>query len=1369
MSDTKYQITKTVRFKLEPEDEARVNEQLLKVDDIVLSEYLDADKSVSNKNAEELRLQQQNNKTKSMLNDVISKVEGLYNTFHELLYYTDSNNEIKLHTNISVKKNWALRYAPKIEISDYLDTTKPKDIDLSLGNTIIRKAFEGKDDYLGWFQRIDETKNMLIDINKRNTINEYDKQRYPEIAATLGRLNYKCNLDFVKDFIDNVVLPKKNNDGSYFNNLDALKVSISALEKELITKTAFLLPFQTDGFRTKGGSFNFYTINKNVNHLNSKIAQLEAKLNSPYRIINSSLITDLNLTNYDAVEIFLGIKFGKSVDAVLRELMNSTNSNSYSESDKNCFLNCFYDGYSYMQQGRTTDAEQAYLNAKNNVVFCFGSDEQFDIFKQNINDVLTNLGFDSSKLSLPVSLTMKNAQIFFKLWKAKQRSDFMECFAKGYSLTKQGKTFEANQEYVKAQNNRLYKFKNSSDFEQFKQITNTIEDLNVLINKETQKTEAERDNNKVDQWKEDRKREKEKRGSMFLKLDFKTSRNDKFISQYREYCLVLLKKIATDYSNVFNNLCNVKAEAIETQRLGYWCVIIEKAKEKYLYMIPRNNAFKAKIEYFSTLTNNNQGSEKLYFYESMTLNGLRKLVFKLEDNTARRGLREDFPKDEVFANNDFAHAHPRTEAERITILQEALQNIRINVPSIFTRYKNFYQLLEFGSISKLKDFEAKMNAICFKQFVYNGTGIGDKLKTEYGALVFKITSQDIEHTIRYNEDLSNPHFATDVWNEFWNQGEIFETRLNPEVKVFWRYSKPSRIHKYGNEIDNNFKNRYKEQQYTVAFTFSKNALEPRVNYSYVEDDENAVTIDANVSKKYNIGESIKMFNDKFNTEHCIKFALGIDTGTNSLAYLTAIDNNFMPILFPSLTIKNLKKYKSNKALNHIIQKINRENGISLPLLDKIYHVQDYPRIFKNEDCFHEVFENYPYDKNEWYDSAGKPLDKTLVGHRVYFVIDNPSYFIDKKQYTKTFFFNDNLITKDDNYKLLKKEFSDNDVDNAFIADYNDVFEATEISSLDLTNAKVINGMLVTNADMKTHIQLMLAKAKRQIVVKLRNYNANIVIDNTDNQKIKLNFIPFSPNAPSTNVLYFKSNKYDCYMTSDEFYDELSDFITNKRLELAKTDENINNYRNSAVANMVGVIMFIYNYIKDKIGNCEGYVAFEGLAKEKLADHLNKFAGAIDVPLRMAIFKKMQDDCLIPPLSELRKLSNEEKFICDEIGLTDASITELQKTPLKNKTYGNIVFVPEALTSKCCPLCGKRISSTGQHGDIFTCDSVNGCGFDTTKILDANNNNIVFTDLVETRILSDLLPFDNNAKMLFASINSNDKAAAYNIAKRALWK
>ncbi len=1366
-NNTSYQVTKTVRFKLEPEDSSRVNEQLLKVEDIVLSEYLDADKSVSDKNAEELRLQQQNNKTKSMLNDVISKVEGLYNSFRELLYYTDQNNEEKLRTNISVKKNWALRYAPKIEISEYLDTTKPKDIDLSLGNAIIRKAFEGQDDYQGWFQRIDETKNMLIDINKRNTINEYDKQRYPEIAATLGRLNYKCNIDFVKDFIDYVVLPKKNNDGSFFNFLDALKISISDLEKELVAKTAFLLPFQTDGFRTKGGSFNFYTINKNVKHLNSKISQLEGKLNSPYRI-NSSLITDLNITNYDAVEIFLGIKLGKSVDAVLREITNNSNSNSYSETDKKDFLNCFYNGYTLMQQGKTSDAAQAYLNAKNNVIFQFGSDEQFENFKQSVNNVLTNLGFDMSKLPLPVFLTMKNAQIFFKLWKAKQRSDFMECFAKGYSLTKQGKTSEANQEYVKAQSNRLYKFKNNADLEQFKQITNKIEDLNVDINKETKKSEEERDNNKIEQWKEERKREKEKRGSMFLKLDFKTDKNDKFISQYREYCLVLLKKIATDYSNVFNKLCNVKAEAVDTQRLGYWCVIIEKAKEKYLYMIPRNNAFKAKTEYFSTLNNNNNGSEKLYFYESMTLNGLRKLIFKLEDNTARKGLREDFPKDEVFANNDFAHAHPRTETERIAILQEALQNIRINVPSIFSRYKNFYQLLEFGVVSKLKDFEAKMNEICFKQFIYNGNGIGDKLKTEYGALVFKITSQDIEHSTLYNEDLCNPHLTTDIWNEFWNQDESFETRLNPEVKIFWRYSKPSRLHKYGNEIDDNFKNRYKEPQYTAAFTFTQNALEPRVNYSYVEDDENTLTTDVNVSKKYNIGESIKKFNSKFNSDHIIKFALGIDTGTNSLAYLTAIDDRFMPILFPALIIKNLKKYKTNKTLNHTIEKINRENGICLPLLEKAYHVQDYPRIFKNEDCFHEVFENYPYDKNEWYDSDGKPLDKTLVGHRVYFVIDNPSYFVDKKQYTKTFFINDNLITKDENYKLLKNEFSDNDIDSAFVADYNDVFEETEISSLDLTNAKVINGKLVINADMKTHIQLMLAKAKRQIVVKLRNNNANIVIDNTDNQKIKLNFTPFSPNAPSTNILYFKSNKYDSYMTSDEFYDELSDFINNKRLELAKTDENINNYRNSAVANMVGVIVFIYNYIKGEMGNCEGLVAFEGLAKEKLADHLNKFAGAIDVPLRMAIFKKMQDECLIPPLSELRKLSNEEKFICDEVGLTDASITELQKTPLKNKTYGNIVFVPEALTSKCCPLCGKRISSSGQHGDIFTCDNVNGCGFDTTKILDANNQ-IVFTDLVDARILSELLPFDDNAKKLFASINSNDKAAAYNIAKRALWK
>lgn len=1320
MDNTKYQITKTVRFKLEPEDVSRVNKQLLKVNDIVLSEYLDADKFTGNKTKEETQLLQQNNAIKALMDDLVVKIDELYNSLCELIclkddadnYAKDSNGRFKLKHSIAVKKLWATRYASKVRINEYLQQHEqdPRNIDLSLRNDIIAKAFIGSDDELGWFSRIENIKTELNYINKVNKINKdgknqyptliaednpiqkYEKQRYHDIALTIGRLNHKNNLDIIKDLIDNIVLPHGDNSGIFFNLLDNLRTSLIDLEYEVNKKNAILLPFQSEGFKTKGGSFNFYTVNKNVKHLDTKIQELENVLNVSCTIRDrKNVVTDLKLTNQDAVDIFMG-KDGKTMD-----------------------------------------------------------------------ETLAMLGIDATQLEQPISLSLKNTYIFLKIWKAKQKSEFIECFTKAYSFTKNGKIVEANQEYDKAKKNRLFQFKKSADFDGFKQLMNEIEDVNADFNKEIQKPDNERNNTLIEQLKDNRTNLKKKRGNIYF-----SAFANKFKDVYKNLCMTFFNDVAKEYGRKKNKLCNVKAEILEAQNLEYWCVIIEKNKDKYLYMIPRTNgnAFRCRNFLSNSIVENNNGNESVYIFESMTLGGLRKLIFKLEDNTARKGLRRNFPKDEVFDENDFLHENPRNEQERVILLKEALKNIKENVNTIFVDYTNIDALVDENQFTTLDEFEKQLNKTCYIKIRKQANNIGRLLKKRFGAICFKITSQDIEHTAKYNEELAKPHESTIIWDDFWKQQNGYCLRLNPEIKIFWRYSKPSRIHKYGDDDNSDYKNRYKQPQYTVAMVFTQNAHYPKISYSYVNDNPSVTENNPLIGKEYNVKESIKQFNDKFYAAHDIQFALGIDTGINRLAYLTAIDANFMPILFSAIEIKDLAKCKSNKDLNHTIEKINRENGINLPLLKKVYHVEDCPNIFKNEDYFREAFEDYPYSINDWFDVNGQPLDKSLEGNRVYFVMDNSSYFIDKEQYKKIFFINKNLFEKDENYKLLEKEFSDDDINNAFTADYNNIFAETQISSLDLTNAKIVNGKIITNADMKTHVQLSLLKMKRQISRKLITNPDARIDDVSYSDSVKLAFTPSNPGSGTvrTETLFFKGNtKYDCYMTENDIVADLKDFITYKRLELAKIEDNINSYRNAIVANMVGVIMFIYNKLKQD-RNTDGYISFEGLSREKISKHFKDFEGSIDIPLRTALLIKLQNGCLVPPVLELHKLSNEDKYICDENGLTDKSIKDFLKTDTKNKYYGVIAFVPEALTSKCCPLCGKRISESGQHGDAMECDDENGCHF----VID-DSGNADYSHLNESNILNYLKPFDGEKKTYFSSLNCNDKVAAYNIAKRAIWK
>ncbi len=389
-----------------------------------------------------------------------------------------------------------------------------------------------------------------------------------------------------------------------------------------------------------------------------------------------------------------------------------------------------------------------------------------------------------------------------------------------------------------------------------------------------------------------------------------------------------------------------------------------------------------------------------------------------------------------------------------------------------------------------------MNKICYAKKVAVADDIANTLKNDYNAIGFEITSQDLTFKLNFGKDISKPRYATKQWNLFWddsNQTEHFPVRFNPEVKVFYRAPKPSRVFKYGEQSDiynPKFKNRYLHEQFTLALTVTENAINPHVNYAFDKDSHK----NANNNFVQEIDESIKNFNKSFN-KNDIKFALGIDVGTDSLAFVAACDTDLKPLKLKVLQINNLSTSKSNDELCKRL--------------------------------------------------ASKGIEKTA---KSFFIKDNPSYFLNVKQYHKTF-------TGLDMSEDVAQQQMENDIAN--------YFTQKEVTAIDLTNAKVVNNQIVVNGDVSTHLKLKLLKAERQLAklfqkdFKPENIEIYIETDDDDKSTIKSkNIIPseYIIGRKSNDKITDFNNLYAYFNSDSKASTKHLESVTNKYLS-KRTDIN----------------------------------------------------------------------------------------------------------------------------------------------------------------------------------------------------------------------
>jgi len=1337
MSDTKYQITKTVRFKLEPyvvTDESQTEEEkelvLQKETARIKEEMLQIRTNSSNKNVSlEDVLNSKNDIDYNELNTLRTDLINIISQVKYLIYKTDTNGNIiytdkgPLWSDLEIKFSFLRDYIKSefynFKNNKYPDTIKdkpPKKYKLyCVDIQFFRDAISGEQ---GLFERLNEIEKKIEDFTEREL---HNKSRFADIALVLGDLTKRTNLEFLKAMVNALVVP--NNDEKERDlQKNKLFYAIQDLESLVNRQLAYYTPFKSSmGLQTHGGSFNYYTINKDEKELQEEEKNLTNQFN---RIIGSAQ----EIANTKEVEKKLNIEL-KEVQARLKEC-------GVDAKEEKCQL-----------KDREIQIKNELSDKKNEKILISQIRKfnlTFDVLvslyvekrrKKNDDDarikiireqVMSEFHLTNKDLEKTVELNIEEMYKFIKLWKGNEKTKYttnLKIYDDNQSaqdFVNNCKLFSFNDDYDKGGNlcktDDLFNSLKALECE-LKTYSDELGEKYNLKAKIEESKESSFDNEEqqlcdaIKILKEKIKKLKKEIGDIFF---YKIG-----LQNYTDFCNSF-KYLAVKFGQMKARRAGIEKDKVEAKLLHYWCVIMEHDDKnskgetitnKYLYLIPKDNVKNAYNDVKSKANSGNQtGNCNLYYFESLTLRALRKLCFKEKNNTFRKELPNWFPKCEQRARKKGETKEtPTSEKDRIFYFKTALTSLNNSGVLDIDNNSNILTM-PFFKFKTLDNFETELNRCCYKRIAYVNDNYGDELMSKFNAIRFKITSCDIDNS-------KERCFTTEIWNQFWNdtlnKDKQYPIRLNPEVKIFWRTAKPSRIEKYTNNLNRNqnFKNRYKKDQFTVAFTVTENALTPKPDYGFIVDEKKPILRGFN--KQCDLQTNIDNFNVQLNKNHSVHFSIGIDTGTNGLAYATVINVNNQPELFKVLRIKNNKGVESKDDQHNVRTK-------------QYFYVDELNlKYFTNEEMYNRVFDDGKfYETLQKFDN-GKvktEFEKDFqIGKQIRWVSENPSYFLNESLYNMSF------------------------NDGRFIETKVEVFEELEVASLDLTTAKVINGDILLDADFNTYQKLKILNAKRWISREARvSTSLSLVKRNNEICMITTNY----PNNGKT--IYYQDAIHESNEDFSNVFNQLEKHKVDMSIDLVKIEDNINNYRKAIVANMVGVLTEIYSRMQKKYGNRTlGFIAFEGFDAKTIQSHLDKFDGEITVPLRVALMKKLQlktnenkkkntiwFENLVPPYAEVNKFSDEMKYVIKDTEDKD----DMEKGEVKQ--FGVIKFVSKANTSECCPICGKK--SNTKHTDYFECCE------------------ITLRDWASTPNMSD------DDKKLFASIDCNDKVAAYNIAKRAIW-
>ncbi len=323
----------------------------------------------------------------------------------------------------------------------------------------------------------------------------------------------------------------------------------------------------------------------------------------------------------------------------------------------------------------------------------------------------------------------------------------------------------------------------------------------------------------------------------------------------------------------------------------------------------------------------------------------------------------------------------------------------------------------------------------------------------------------------------------------------------------------------------------------------------------------------------------------------------------------------------------------------------------------------------------------------------------------YKAIQNLSYFLNEELYKRTF--------KDDKFQEVLKE----------------IFEKKNVPALDLSISKLINGYIVSNGDISAKLNLNLSNARRKIVDRL-----------ISNSAVKIEFLDEMPDPQDSFKIkvegetIFHGNKiYNSIKNWETIKSILKESFEKDKENSGRVQEDIFNYRKNISANMIGVIHHLYQKFP-------GILSLEFLGLSEVESHRSKFHGMIENPIEHALNRKFQTIGLVPPIKEVWKIKTADKQI-------------------------GIIYFPDS-KSKCDIKDGKSVKVNGKGEPSFAhglrCPSC--CKKAYKDSSDDDYNKDKGNKIFQCKHCS----YHNKQNpMDLQGLDSNDKVAAYNIAKRGL--
>ena len=1094
-TETKYQITKTVRFKLEA-----VNTQAIESKFNLKQANEDALKATYNSDEDEDSLDRimLKNFVDYLQNTILHKAKNLLYYKKEGQFVYDDDDNILFNKSNSVRYDFMLAFLKKdVYANDRLLSEKKKFYKISTIDFLKEKIVE-------CLNNIEAIKNDLETISNRK---DEQKKRNSDVSFFLNKLTRRNNYIFFKNLI--FALDEKSVTPFQANNIADLKKDIEKFDADLKTITNFFLPTQSQGLQVALGSLNYFVMGRTPRLNSEDETEDEYSMVSEMRKANENN----NSTIYQLWQNGFALKirsfnYAKSwkdvVDFAQKSIDYFKNINQFSKvtalekfqkeaekADKNdlTFINFgAYDSVLSLEVSKDIIIKLFESNPEKAKDFILTESSQIcnkyqEIFSDVFVKKIYKLFAKSDKIKLSdvlMALSLKESYNFIKFWKGELKSAFYEKVEKYFTTDDPESaynnlfndilyymedddmdTFLDHTEYMRG----YVKIKNAINAYHSKETTNKNEIINnirgvfgwVYPKRDVKKFISNKNNLNVCD--KDIEREAKERNIVLVGDKQHPAKAKTFNSLCKLY-----KCFAVAYGKNKALINAIKKESNTALQLNYWSIICEIANEKYLYLIPRsenNDIKKAHDKICSDLTQDkkSEGDNRIVYFESLTLRALRKLCFnRINDNSFRKSLSSvSLPECEHL---DIETKKPFSDSEIINMYVNVLQDDTSSIAEQLKQYNLDLQALK--RCANLKEFETKLNLYCYNTTSFYTKNIDDFFNTNgISYYKFKICPHKTKSAKTSYEK---------IWQQFWDETKVtnYITRLNPEIKVFRREAKE----------DIGIKSRFSDVQYTVAFTFTDNADAEVVDYSFVRNQTTE-------RKKYNdfdknkesIIKHIAGFNadllSKYHTRSA-SFALGIDVGTNEgKAYLTTCNPEGKPNLF-NILVTN----EAERGCKYI-----DKNGIERKFMLN-------PSYFLNKDVFNKYFPSYDFEnivKKHFSVKSVSSIDLTTVK---VFSIDDAVV---------------NVLNPDHKYEHIKKG-----------------------------KVLVLDGDFVTPLNLKRHSAQVEMAEKIDIS---RNFNLSII--NRRDTDGKTRFYLAKDGAPEGNAIYTFMQKYSCVADVDTISRELN--------------------------------------------------------------------------------------------------------------------------------------------------------------------------------------------------------------------------------------